>query len=174
MSRGYLHHCVFIAYVELELLVLRNDQLAAVGKSIAQQSLDSARHFQVLEDELRLPRFRSSFVRPMAHWSTAACPVVYHFAMPVLGIGTAGVTEKFPQPAKMVAGSGNHYTRGSESTVLTPDGEQRRHADQLRSRTPKDSKDAAARGAKTSATTANKTSPMPAGLADTAPAEPPP
>ncbi|XP_049267195.1 uncharacterized protein K02A2.6-like [Rhipicephalus sanguineus] len=66
-------------------------------------------------------------------------------------------------------------TQGARmATVSKPDGEQRRHADQLRLHTPKDSKTTQPGCAVTSTTTANKTSPMPAGMADPAPAGSPP
>nr|XP_037289927.1 uncharacterized protein K02A2.6-like [Rhipicephalus microplus] len=62
-------------------------------------------------------------------------------------------------------------TQGARmATVSTSDGEQRRHANQLRLRTPKDSNTTQPGGATTSTTTANETSPMPAGMADPTPA----
>ncbi|KAL3259687.1 hypothetical protein MRX96_046349 [Rhipicephalus microplus] len=62
-------------------------------------------------------------------------------------------------------------TQGARmATLSTPDGEQRRHANQLRLRTPKDSNMTQPGGATTSTTTANETLPMPAGMADTTPA----
>ncbi|KAL3200206.1 hypothetical protein MRX96_043576 [Rhipicephalus microplus] len=62
-------------------------------------------------------------------------------------------------------------TQGARlATVSTPDGEQRRNANQLRLRTPKDSNTTQPGGATTSTTTANETSPMPAGMADPTPA----
>nr|XP_037290588.1 uncharacterized protein K02A2.6-like [Rhipicephalus microplus] len=66
-------------------------------------------------------------------------------------------------------------TQGARmATVSTPDGEQRRHVNQLRLRTPKDSNTTQPGGATTSTTTANETSPMPAGMADPTPAGSPP
>ncbi|KAL3247028.1 hypothetical protein MRX96_057293 [Rhipicephalus microplus] len=66
-------------------------------------------------------------------------------------------------------------TQGARmATVSTLDGEQRRHADQLRLRTPKDSNTMQPGGATTSTTTANETLPMPAGMADPTPAGSPP
>nr|XP_037275478.1 uncharacterized protein K02A2.6-like [Rhipicephalus microplus] len=66
-------------------------------------------------------------------------------------------------------------TQGARmATMSTPIGEQRRNANQLRLRTPKDSNTTQPGGATTSTTTANETSLMPAGMGDPTPAGSPP
>ncbi|KAL3190608.1 hypothetical protein MRX96_019451 [Rhipicephalus microplus] len=83
---------------------------------------------------------------------------------------TAGVAEKFLPSVEMVAGRGLPGAR--IATVFTLDGEQRRHADQLLPRSPKDTKTLQPGYAATFP--ANKTSPMQASRADPAPAGSPP